>query len=105
MSWAYLFVAGILEVIFAYALKQSEGFSRLIPSVITVVTVIASFWLLSLAMRTIPIGTAYILWTGIGAIGAFMTGIVLLGEPVTAMRVIAAIIIVVGLVLMKLASS
>jgi len=105
MSWTYLVIAGILEVIFAYVLKQSEGFTRLLPSVMTQLTGLGSFWLLSLAMRTIPMGTAYIIWTGIGAVGAFITGIVFLGETMTSLRVIAAIFIVMGLILMKLASS
>jgi len=105
MSWTYLVIAGILEVIFAYVLKQSEGFTRLLPSVMTLLTGLGSFWLLSLAMRTIPMGTAYIIWTGIGAVGAFITGIVFLGETMTSLRVIAAIFIVMGLILMKLASS
>lgn len=105
MSWTYLVIAGILEVIFAYVLKQSEGFTRLMPSVMTLLTGLGSFWLLSLAMRTIPMGTAYIIWTGIGAVGAFITGILFLGETMTSLRVIAAIFIVMGLILMKLASS
>lgn len=105
MSWTYLVIAGILEVIFAYVLKQSEGFTRLLPSVMTLLTGLGSFWLLSLAMRTIPMGTAYIIWTGIGAVGAFITGILFLGETMTSLRVIAAIVIVMGLILMKLASS
>ncbi len=105
MSWTYLVIAGILEVIFAYVLKQSEGFTRLLPSVMTLLTGLGSFWLLSLAMRTIPMGTAYIIWTGIGAVGAFITGIVFLGETMTSLRAIAAIFIVMGLILMKLASS
>ena len=104
MSWTYLVIAGILEVIFAYVMKQSEGFTRLIPSALTLLTGMGSFWLLSLAMRTIPMGTAYIIWTGIGAVGAFITGIVFLGETMTNLRAIAAIFIVIGLILMKLAS-
>jgi quaternary ammonium compound-resistance protein SugE len=104
MSWTYLVIAGILEVIFAYVMKQSEGFTRLIPSALTLLTGMGSFWLLSLAMRTIPMGTAYIIWTGIGAVGAFITGIVFLGETMTNLRAIAAMFIVIGLILMKLAS-
>ncbi|MFA5525181.1 MAG: SMR family transporter, partial [Tissierellales bacterium] len=78
--------------------------SRLIPSIITISAMVASFWLLAFAMRTIPLGTAYPVWTGIGAVGAFLVGIVFLAEPVNAARIIAAILIVSGLVLMKLAS-
>jgi quaternary ammonium compound-resistance protein SugE len=86
-------------------MKQSEGFSKLTPSIITLVTMIASFWLLSLAMRTLPLGTAYTIWTGIGAVGAFVIGITFLGEQVSVMRIAAAVLIVSGLVLMKLSSS
>ena len=104
MSWLYLIVAGVLEIIWAYTMKQSYGFTRLAPSVITLVAMVASFWLLSLAMRSIPLGTAYVIWTGIGAVGAFVVGITLLGEPVNALRMLAAVLIVSGLVLMKISS-
>ena len=104
MAWLYLVVAGVLEVVWAYTMKQSHGFSRLVPSVITLVTMVASFGLLSLAMRSLPLGPAYTIWTGIGAVGAFIVGIAVLGEQVSAMRVLAAVLIVSGLVLMKLSS-
>ena len=104
MAGLYLVVAGVLEVVWAYTMKQSHGFSRLVPSVITLVTMVASFGLLSLAMRSLPLGTAYTIWTGIGAVGAFIVGIAVLGEQVSAMRVLAAVLIVSGLVLMKLSS-
>lgn len=104
MAWLYLLVAGLLEVVWAVAMKQSDGFSRLIPSVVTVVGMILSFWLLSMAMKSLPLGTAYTIWTGIGAVGAFVLGIVAFGEQITAGRVTAAVLIVSGLVLMKLAS-
>ncbi|WP_256775656.1 MULTISPECIES: multidrug efflux SMR transporter [unclassified Stenotrophomonas] len=105
MAWIYLLAAGVLEIVWAFAMKQSDGFSKLTPSIITLVTMIASFWLLSLAMRTLPLGTAYTIWTGIGAVGAFVIGITFLGETVSAMRIAAAVLIVSGLVLMKLSSS
>ena len=104
MAWLYLVVAGGLDVVGAYTMKQSHGFSGLVPSVITFVTMVASFGLLSLAMRSLPLGTAYTIWTGIGAVGAFSVGIAVLGEQVSAMRVLAAVLIVSGLVLMKLSS-
>ena len=104
MAWIYLLVAGVLEIVWAYSMKQSNGFSRLLPSLITLVTMIGSFWLLAAAMRSIPLGTAYTIWTGIGAVGAFLVGIFLLGEPVNAMRIAAAVLIVSGLVLMKVSS-
>ncbi|MDN6320332.1 MAG: multidrug efflux SMR transporter [Marinobacter sp.] len=105
MPWFYLLVAGVLEIVWAYTMKQSHGFSRLIPSLITVSVMVTSFWLLAVAMRTIPLGTAYTIWTGIGAVGAFLVGIIFLAEPVNAARIIAAILIVSGLVLMKLSSA
>jgi len=104
MAWIALLAAGALEVGWAFYMKQSNGFTRLGPSVITVVTMIASFLLLAYAMRTLPLGTAYTVWTGIGAVGAFGLGIVLLGEPADALRVAAGLLIVCGLVLMKLSS-
>ena len=103
MAWIYLVVAGVLEVVWAYAMKQSEGFTRPAASAVTLLTMIASFALLSLAMRTLPLGTAYTVWTGIGAIGAFLVGVVVLGEAVTPLRVTAAALIVSGLVMMKVA--
>ena len=105
MAWIFLLVAGGLEVVWAYFMKESHGFSRLWPSVITIVAMIASFGLLSAAMRTLPLGTAYTIWTGIGAVGAFIVGIVFLGEQISAMRIAAAVLIVSGLVMMKLASN
>ena len=104
MAWIFLLVAGGLEVVWAYFMKESDGFSRLCASVITIVAMIASFGLLSAAMRTLPLGTAYTIWTGIGAVGAFIVGIVFLGEQISAMRIAAAVLIVSGLVMMKLAS-
>lgn len=104
MAWVYLLVAGLLEVVWAFSMKQSHGFTRLVPSAITIVTMIASFGLLAVAMRSLPLGTAYTIWTGIGAVGAFLVGIFVLGEQVSSMRIGAAVLIVTGLVLMKLSS-
>lgn len=104
MAWVYLMFAGVLEVVWAFAMKQSEGFSRPTPTIITLVAMIASFALLSVAMKTLPLGTAYTIWTGIGAVGAFVIGVSVLGEPLTFLRVLAAVLIVSGLVLMKIAS-
>ena len=105
MAWAILILAGIFEIIWAYSMKMSEGFTRLTPSVVTIVFMILSVVLLSISMRTLPLGTAYTVWTGIGAIGSFVVGIIILNEPITAMRMIAAVLIVSGLVLMKLSSN
>ena len=102
MSWIYLVTAGLLEVVWAYFMKQSEGFTRLIPTSVTIIAMIASFALLALAMRTLPLSTAYTVWTGIGAVGAFLIGTFVLGELANAMRVTAALLITAGLVLMKI---
>ena len=104
MPQIYLLVAGVLEVVWAYAMKLSEGFTQLVPSIVTIIAMIASFGLLGIAMRTIPLGTAYVIWTGIGAIGAFLIGIVLLAEPINMSRILAALLIVSGLILMQLSS-
>ena len=104
VAWTMLLLAGLLEVIWAFFMKQSEGFIRLTPTVITLAAMIASFALLALAMRSLPLGTAYMIWTGIGALGAFVLGAALLGEPVTPARLIAAGLILSGLLLMKGAS-
>ncbi len=105
MAWICLVVAGVLEVAWAYSMKKSDGFTLLVPSAITIVLMIASFALLSVSMKTLPLGTAYSVWTGIGAAGAFIVGIAFLGEAATPMRILAAGFILMGIVLMKLASS
>jgi len=104
MAWLFLVAAGILEIVWAYFMKQSQGFSRLEPSMVTLVAMIASFGLLSLAMRSLPLSSAYTIWTGIGAVGAFLIGIFILGESSSPIRLAAAALIVSGLVLMKLSS-
>ncbi|ALH79668.1 DMT family transporter [Sphingopyxis macrogoltabida] len=104
MAWVYLGIAGLLEIVWAFAMKQSDGFTRLGPSIVTLVAMIGSFVLLSLSMKSLPLGTAYTIWTGIGAVGAFLVGILWLGEQANAMRIAAALLIVGGLLLMKLSS-
>lgn len=104
MAWIFLVVAGLLEVVWAFTMKLSDGFTRLGYSAITIVAMIASFGLLSVSMKSLPLGTAYTIWTGIGAVGAFVVGILVLGEAASPMRILAAILIVGGLVLMKLSS-
>ena len=105
MAWIVLIFAGIFEIVWAYSMKLSEGFSKFTPSIITIFFMILSFGLLAYAMKSLPLGTAYTIWTGIGAIGSFAVGIFVLGEPATAMRMLAAVLIISGLVLMKLSSS
>lgn len=101
MAWIALVFAGVFEIVWASAMKQSHGFTKLWPSVVTGVGMLISFGLLAWAMRSLPLGTAYTIWTGIGAVGAFIVGIVIFGEAATALRLIAAALIVSGLVLMK----
>ena len=104
MAWLILIIAGLLEVVWAFTMKLSGGFTRLWPSVITLAAMLVSFGLLSWSMRSLPLGTAYAVWTGIGAVGAFAIGILFLGETADAGRLIAALLIVSGLVLMNLSS-
>jgi|SRR5690606_27770304 len=104
MAWILLVAAGLLEVVWAYAMKLSVGFTRPGASAVTLVTMLASFTLLSISMKSLPLGTAYTVWTGIGAVGAFLVGVAVLGESASPMRVAAAALIVGGLVLMKLAT-
>lgn len=103
MAWILLFFAGLLEIVWAYSMKLSHGFSRLTPSIVTVTAMLASFTLLARAMRDLPLGTAYTVWTGIGAAGAFMVGVLVLGEQASPLRLLAAGLIIAGLVLMKVA--
>ncbi|UOP10312.1 DMT family transporter [Pseudomonas palleroniana] len=105
MAWISLIVAGLLEVVWAFSMKQSEGFTRVIPTIVTLVMLVTSFALLSFSMKSLPLGTAYTIWTGIGAVGAFLVGIAFLGEPAGILRITAAILIVSGLVMMKVASA
>lgn len=104
MSWLLLVIAGLLEVVWAVGLKYTHGFSRLVPSVITIVAMIASMALLSWAMKNLPVGTAYAVWTGIGAVGASITGILLLGESVSLLRIASLGMIVLGIIGLKLAT-
>lgn len=105
MAWVLLVLAGFLEVGWAFSMKQSEGFTKLGYSSLTVIGIATSLFLLAIAMRTIPLGTAYTIWTGIGAVGAFLLGILVLGEAVAPLRLLAAVLIISGLILMKLSSS
>jgi quaternary ammonium compound-resistance protein SugE len=103
MAWIYLLIAGLLEIVWAYFMKQSHGFTRLWPSVATLGFMTVSFALLSISMKTLPMGTAYVMWTGIGAVGAFIVGVVLLGEQINPLRILAAVLVLSGLVLFRLA--
>jgi quaternary ammonium compound-resistance protein SugE len=104
LAWVLLLAAGVLEIVWAFTMKLSQGFTRVGPTAVTLVAMLLSFALLSISMKTLPLGTAYTVWTGIGALGAFVVGVVVLGEPLTAGRALAAGLIVSGLVLMKLST-
>lgn len=102
MAWVYLLIAGILEIVWAIGLKYTNGFTRVAPSLLTVVAMVLSMALLSLAVRTLPIGTAYAAWTGIGILGTTLFGILLLQEPVTILRLGCIALIVIGITGLKL---
>jgi quaternary ammonium compound-resistance protein SugE len=104
MSWIILFVAGLLEVGWAVGLKYTEGFSRLVPSVLTLGAMAASVGLLGLALRELPLGTAYAVWTGIGTVGTVIYGIAVLGEPLQVARLVCIVLIVAGIAGLKVLS-
>ena len=103
MSWVYLFVAGVLEVAWASTLKQTEGFTRLSPSLLTLGLMGASFYLLSLGMRDLPASSSYAVWVGIGAVGTALVGIFFLGETRSALRLVSIALIVLGVIGLRLA--
>jgi quaternary ammonium compound-resistance protein SugE len=105
MPWVLLIIAGLLEVCWAIGLKYTEGFTRLVPSVLTILAIIASMVLLSVAARSLPIGTAYAVWVGIGALGAAVMGAILFHEPVTAPRVVFLALLLTSIIGLKLTSS
>jgi quaternary ammonium compound-resistance protein SugE len=102
MSWIYLLIAGLLEVVWAVGLKYTHGFTRLWPSVFTLVSMAGSVGMLGLALRQLPLGTAYAVWTGIGTIGTAIAGMLMLGEPAGALRLGAIALIAVGIIALKL---
>lgn len=104
MAWLYLFLAGVFEAVWAFFMKESNGFTKLGPSLLTILFMIISFGLLSISMKTLPLGTSYTIWVGIGAVGAFILGIVFFQESINIMRIIAAALIVAGVIMMKLAT-
>lgn len=104
MAWTLLIFAGLLEVVWAIGLKYTHGFTRLVPSVITAVAMIASIFLLANAMKILPVGTAYAIWTGIGAVGAAIMGIILFGESTNIMRILSLCLIIAGILGLKFSS-
>ena len=101
MAWVYLFIAGLLEVVWAIGIKYTDGFTRLWPSVGTLAAMGVSFFLLATALRTLPVGTGYAVWTGIGAVGTALLGMLILGEPRDAMRLVGIALIICGIVVLK----
>lgn len=104
MAWLLLALAGVFEVVWATAMKESNGFTRLIPSLITLLFMLLSFALLAYAMKSLPLGTAYTVWVGIGAVGAFIVGIIMFGETVSVLRLLAASCIIAGVILLKISA-
>lgn len=102
MAWVYLFIAGLLEIGWAVGLKYTEGFTKLMPSILTLVSMVCSMALLGLALRHLPLGTAYAIWTGIGTVGTAIAGMVLMGEPAGALRLMCIALIVAGIFGLKL---
>jgi quaternary ammonium compound-resistance protein SugE len=102
MSWIYLLIAGIFEIVLAVSLKYTEGFTRLLPSIVTIASVFASMFFLALAVNNIPVGTAYAIWTGIGVVGVAVVGIWLFNEPATPARIFSVTLILAGIVGLKL---
>ncbi len=102
MHWIYLFIAGLFEISWAVGLKFTHGFTHIIPSILTLIGMIASFYFLALALKHLPLGTAYAIWTGIGTIGTVVFGIILFKEPVTAMRLVCIALIISGITGLKL---
>lgn len=101
MDWILLIIAGLFECAWAIGLKYTQGFTQLLPSVLTIIAMPISFWLLSVAMKTIPIGTAYAVWTGIGAVGVAILGIALFGESAAIMRLLCLLLIITGIIGLK----
>jgi quaternary ammonium compound-resistance protein SugE len=105
MAWVFLFLAGLFEVGWAMGLKETDGFTRLVPSLLTAASMIVSLGLLGLALRTLPLGTAYAIWTGIGTVGTVVAGMMIYGEPASAVRLGCVALIVTGIVGLKLVSA
>ena len=104
-AWALLVIAGLLEVVWAIGMKYSDGFTRLAPSIVTIIAASFSFWFLAIAVKVLPVGTAYAAWTGIGAVGAAVLGMVLFKEPATAARIVCIMLIIAGIAGLNLLGS
>lgn len=105
MSWGILVLAGIFEIFWAIGLKYTDGFTKLIPSLFTIVAMLVSFWLLSLSLKTLPLGTAYAVWVGIGIIGTVIAGIMLFGDSINIIRIISIAFIILGIIGLKITTA
>lgn len=105
MNWVYLFIAGLFEIAWAIGLKYTEGWTKIVPSIFTVLGMIASFYFLSLALKTLPIGTAYAIWTGIGTVGAALLGMLIFNEPRDFVRILCILLIIGGIAGLKISSA
>ncbi|KLE01317.1 quaternary ammonium compound efflux SMR transporter SugE [Aliarcobacter butzleri] len=105
MSWGILVLAGIFEIFWAIGLKYTDGFTKLIPSLFTIVAMLVSFWLLSLSLKTLPLGTAYAVWVGIGTIGTVIAGIMLFGDSINIIRIISIAFIILGIIGLKITTA
>ena len=105
MSWGILVLAGIFEIFWAIGLKYTDGFTKLIPSLFTIIAMLVSFWLLSLSLKTLPLGTAYAVWVGIGTIGTVIAGIILFGDSINIIRIISIAFIILGIIGLKITTA
>lgn len=105
MSWGILVLAGIFEIFWAIGLKYTNGFTKLIPSLFTIIAMLVSFWLLSLSLKTLPLGTAYAVWVGIGTIGTVIAGIMLFGDSINIIRIISIAFIILGIIGLKITTA
>lgn len=105
MSWGILVLAGIFEIFWAVGLKYTDGFTKLVPSLFTIIAMLVSFWLLSLSLKTLPLGTAYAVWVGIGTIGTVIAGIMLFGDSINIIRIISIAFIILGIIGLKITTA
>ncbi|MDN5088465.1 quaternary ammonium compound efflux SMR transporter SugE [Aliarcobacter butzleri] len=105
MSWGILVLAGIFEIFWAIGLKYTDGFTKLIPSLFTIIAMLVSFWLLSLSLKTLPLGTAYAVWVGIGTIGTVIAGIMLFGDSINIIRIVSIAFIILGIIGLKITTA
>ncbi|MDD3008134.1 MAG: quaternary ammonium compound efflux SMR transporter SugE [Arcobacter sp.] len=105
MSWVTLIIAGIFEIFWAIGLKYTDGFTKLIPSLLTIFAMLISFWLLSISLKTLPIGTAYAVWVGIGTIGTVIAGVILFNDSINLLRIVSIIFIILGIIGLKITTS